>query len=380
MGDLIMANSYKDLNKAKANKNDEFYTRLSDIELELKHYKDCFKDKIVFCNCDDPFESNFFKYFALNFNYLGLKKLIATCYATSPIVYTQLNLFGEEKKVYDKSKAKKAYKVEITEVTDLNNDGAIDLSDVELLLKSNKNTLKLLKGDGDFQSPECIKLLKECDIVVTNPPFSLFRTFVSLLTQYDKDFIIIGNTNSLTYKEVFPLIKADRARTGYTNFNTGMFFEIPDNYEKYHHIEDGKKIARVASSCWITTLPVKKHKELLTLYKKYSPDQYIKYDNFDAIDIKTYTDIPYDYKGIMGVPITFLDKLNPEQFELLGVGSGAFGKELGIKRNYRGRTDLAYTIDGKNKCPFGRVLIKNKMIWGDFNENRITWNNNKRNC
>lgn len=362
MGDLIMANSYKDLNKAKANKNDEFYTRLSDIELELKHYKDCFKDKIVFCNCDDPFESNFFKYFALNFNYLGLKKLIATCYATSPIVYTQLNLFGEEKKVYDKSKAKKAYKVEITEVTDLNNDGAIDLSDVELLLKSNKNTLKLLKGDGDFQSPECIKLLKECDIVVTNPPFSLFRTFVSLLTQYDKDFIIIGNTNSLTYKEVFPLIKADRARTGYTNFNTGMFFEIPDNYEKYHHIEDGKKIARVASSCWITTLPVKKHKELLTLYKKYSPDQYIKYDNFDAIDIKTYTDIPYDYKGIMGVPITFLDKLNPEQFELLGVGSGAFGKELGIKRNYRGRTDLAYTIDGKNKCPFGRVLIKNKMI------------------
>ena len=244
MGDLIMANSYKDLNKAKANKNDEFYTRLSDIELELKHYKDCFKDKIVFCNCDDPFESNFFKYFALNFNYLGLKKLIATCYATSPIVYTQLNLFGEEKKVYDKSKAKKAYKVEITEVTDLNNDGAIDLSDVELLLKSNKNTLKLLKGDGDFQSPECIKLLKECDIVVTNPPFSLFRTFVSLLTQYDKDFIIIGNTNSLTYKEVFPLIKADRAITGYTNFNTGMFFEIPDNYEKYHHIEDGKKITK----------------------------------------------------------------------------------------------------------------------------------------
>lgn len=357
-----MANSYKDLNKAKANKNDEFYTRLSDIELELKHYKDYFKGKVVFCNCDDPFESNFFKYFALNFNYLELKKLIATCYATSPVAYTQLNLFGEEEKVYDKSKIKKAYKVEIIEVKDINNDGAVDLSDVELLLKNDKNTIKKLKGDGDFQSDECIKLLKECDIVVTNPPFSLFRTFVSMLTQYKKDFIIIGNTNSLTYKEVFPLIKADKARTGYTNFNTGMFFEIPDSYEKYHHIENGKKIARVASSCWITTLPVKKHKELLTLYKKYSEDQYIKYDNFDAIDIKTYTDIPYDYKGIMGVPITFLDKLNPEQFELLGVGSGDFAKELGIKRNYRGRTDLAYTIDGKNKCPFGRVLIRNKMI------------------
>ncbi|WP_291570825.1 adenine-specific methyltransferase EcoRI family protein [Clostridium sp. UBA4548] len=357
-----MANSFKDLNKAKANKNDEFYTRLADIELEMNHYKDFFKEKVVLCNCDDPYESNFFKYFSMNFNYLGLKKLIATCYGTSPIVYTQLNVFGEEEIISTVSDGKKAYKIEITEVEDLNADGAIDLTDVEQLLRNNKNVLTMLNGDGDFRSDECIELLKECDIVVTNPPFSLFRAFITTLTQYEKDFIIIGNTNSLTYKELFPLIRADKARTGYTNFNTGMFFEIPDYYEVYHHIENGKKIARVASSCWITTLPVKKHKEFITLYKRYSPNAYIKYDNYDAIDIGTYTDIPCDYDGIMGVPITFLDKLNPEQFELLGVGSGDFAKELGITKNYRGRTDLAYTIDGKNKCPFGRILIRNKTL------------------
>lgn len=357
-----MANSFKDLNKAKANKNDEFYTRLTDIELEMKHYKDFFKDKVVFCNCDDPYESNFFKYFSMNFNYLGLKKLIATCYGTSPIVYTQLNIFGEEKIISTIWEGKRAYKIEITEVKDLNADGAIDLTDVEELIKSNKNTLTMLSGDGDFRSDECIELLKECDIVVTNPPFSLFRPFITTLTQYEKDFIVIGNTNSLTYKELFPLIRADKVRTGYTNFNKGMFFEIPNHYEKYHHIENGKKIARVASSCWITTLPVSKHNESITLYKRYSPESYIKYDNFNAIDIGIYTDIPSDYDGIMGVPITFLDKLNPEQFELLGLGSGNFAKEIGIAKNYRGRTDLAYTIDGKNKCPFGRILIRNKTL------------------
>lgn len=357
-------NSFKDLNKAKANKNDEFYTRLADIELEMKHYKDFFVGKTVLCNCDDPYESNFFKYFSMNFNYLGLKKLIATCYATSPIIYTQLSLAGEEVCTYSEKEGKKAYKIEITEVGDFNNDGAVDLSDVETLIKSKKNVLTHLEGDGDFRSDECIELLKECDIVVTNPPFSLFRAFIATLTQYKKDFIVIGNTNSLTYKELFPLIRENKARTGYTNFNTGMFFEIPDSYETYHHIENGKKIARVASSCWITTLPVHKHKEFVTLYRHYTPEAYIKYDNFDAIDINTYTDIPCDYDGIMGVPITFIDKLNPEQFELLGVGSGDFAKELGIKKNYRGRTDLAYTIDGKNKCPFGRILIRNKMCDG----------------
>ncbi|MBQ9940774.1 MAG: adenine-specific methyltransferase EcoRI family protein [Clostridia bacterium] len=357
-----MANSFKDLNKAKANKKDEFYTRLADIEIEMAHYREYFKDKTILCNCDDPYESNFFKYFAMNFNFLGLKKLIATCYGSSPIVYTQLTLFGEEEVVSKNNGEKKAYKIEITEVIDENGDGATDLSDVEHLIKSNNNVLTILDGNGDFRSPECLELLKEADIVVTNPPFSLFRSFIATLTEYKKDFIIIGNTNSLTYRELFPLIRANKARTGYTNFNTGMFFEIPDDYETYHHIENGKKIARVASSCWITTLPVKKHKEFITLYKKYVPENYIKYDNYDAIDISTYTDIPCDYKGIMGVPITFLDKLNPEQFELLGVGSGDFAKELGIQKNYRGRTDLAYTIDGKNKCPFGRILIRNLTL------------------
>lgn len=366
-----MANSYKDLNKAKANKNDEFYTRREDIEAEMRHYKEFFEGKVVFCNCYDPFESNFFKYFASNFNFLKLKKLIATCYVSSPVscnelVYDvdkngQLCFFPTRDCVpLDPSKAKRPYKIEITEVCDENGDGAIDITDVEYLLKSKKNTLTLLDEDGDFRSEECIELLIEADIVVTNPPFSLFRQFVAILTKYNKDFIIIGNTNSLTYKEVFPLIKADRVRTGYTNFNTGMLFEIPDTYETYHHIENGRKIARVASSCWITTLPVKKHKEVLTLYKKYSPELYVKYDNYDAIDIPTYTDIPCDYSGIMGVPITFIDKLNPDQFELLGVGSGDFAKDLGVRKNYRGRTDLAYTIDGKNKCPFGRVLIRRK--------------------
>lgn len=360
-----MANSFKDLNKAKVNKKDEFYTRLADIELEMNHYKDFFAGKTVFCNCDDPYESNFLKYFSMNFNYLGLKKLIATCYGTSPIVNTQLNLFGEKGIVVSTvSDGKTAYKIEITEVEDFNADGAIDLTDVEHLIKNKNNVLTMLEGDGDFRSEECVELLKECDVVVTNPPFSLFRAFIATLTEHEKDFIIIGNTNSLTYKELFPLIQSDRARTGHTNFNTGMFFEIPDSYEKFHHLENGKKIARVPSSCWITSLPVNKHKEFLTFYKQYSPDEYIKYDNYDAIDISTYTDIPRDYAGIMGVPITFLDKLNHEQFELLGVGAGNFAKELGIEKNYRGRTDLAYTIDGQPKCPYGRILIRNKTLNG----------------
>lgn len=357
-----MGNSFKALNKAKANKNDEFYTRLSDIELEMRNYKDYFKNKVIFCNCDDPYESNFFKYFSMNFSYLGIKKLIATCYGTSPIVYSQLNIFGEEEVLSTIWDGKKAYKIEITEVEDLNEDGAIDLTDVEQLIKSERNVLTLLEGDGDFRSEECIELLKESDIVITNPPFSLFRPFVSLLTEYQKDFIIIGNTNSLTYKEVFPLIRENKVRTGYTNFNTGMLFEIPDHYDKYHHIENGKKIARVPASCWITTLPVSKHNDTITLYKKYSPDEYIKYDNYDAIDIKVYTDIPLDYEGVMGVPITFIDKLNPNQFELIGLGSGDFAKEIGVQRNYRGRTDLAYTIDGINRCPYGRILIRNKLV------------------
>ncbi len=312
-----MANKNDDLRKANKAKKDEFYTQLSDIEKELNNYRKEFKDKIIFCNCDDPYESNFFKYFAMNFNFLGLKKLIATCYATSPVAYTQLSLFDVEGLKIEKKNAKKAYKIEITEVDDSNGDGAIDLSDVEYLVKNKKNTLTLLKGDGDFRSDECIELLKESDVVVTNPPFSLFREYVAQLIEYNKQFIIMGNTNALSYKEIFKLFKEDNIRTGYTNFNVGMFFFVPDDTEKYHKIVDGKKMVRVATSCWFTNLPVKRHNEKLILYKKYSSEDYPKFDNYDAINVNKYTDIPKDYFEYIGVPITFLDKYNPMQFKII---------------------------------------------------------------
>lgn len=308
----------KDLAQAKDAKKDEFYTKLDDIAKELKNYRPYFKDKVVFCNCDDPYESNFFKYFALNFNALGLKKLIATCYNGSPIAGDELPLIFE----IDESEPKKiAYKVEITEVHDYNNDGAINLADVQYLIQNEKNVLSILKGNGSFDSPESIELLKEADIVVTNPPFSLFKEFLSLLVKYDKQFIIIGNTNALHYKEMFSLFQQDKIRTGYTNFNVGMFFQVPDSWEKFHHIEDGKKMARVSTSCWYTNMPVMKHNEDLILYKHYTPEEYPTYDNYDAINVNTYTDIPCDYDGVMGVPITFLDKFSPNQFEILGTST-----------------------------------------------------------
>ena len=310
-----MANNNTTLGAARAGKKDEFYTQLGDIEKELSHYREYFRDKVVFCNCDDPYESNFFKYFALNFNALGLKKLIATCYDGSPIAQQELPLFADE----DNEPKKKAYKVEISEVPDLDGNGATDLVDVQLLLKSSDHNVKAeLKGNGDFRSPECIELLKQADIVVTNPPFSLFREYIALLVKYDKNFLIIGNTGAFSYKEIFPLFKDNKIRTGYTNFNVGMFFYIPDSYEQYHHLENGRKVARVASSCWYTNLPVAKHNEELICFKRYTPEDYPKYDNYDAIDVCPYNDIPCDYDGEMGVPITFLDKLNPEQFEIVG--------------------------------------------------------------
>ena len=310
-----MANNNSTLGSAKASKKDEFYTQLSDIEKELVHYREYFRDKVIFCNCDDPYESNFFKYFALNFNALGLKKLIATCYDGSPIAQQELPLFPEA----ETEPKRKAYKVEISEVPDLDGNGSTDLTDVQLLLKSSAHNVKAeLKQNGSFDSLESIELLKEADIVVTNPPFSLFRDFVSLLIKYNKDFIVIGNTNSLTYKEIFPLIKDDKLRTGYTNFNVGMFFFVPDTYEQFHHYQGGKKVARVSSSCWLTTLPVSKHNEELILIKHYTPEEYPKYDNYDAIEVGNVNDIPCDYDGIMGVPITYLNKHNPNQFEIIG--------------------------------------------------------------
>ncbi len=301
--------------QAQKKREDEFYTKLEDIEKELRHYKPYFRNKVVFCNCDDPYESNFFKYFALNFNALGLKKLIATCYNGSPVSGNELLLdFGDT--VDDPKKI--AYKVEISEVTDVNGDGAINLADVQYLMQNDKNVISILKGNGDFRSEECVELLKQSDIVVSNPPFSLFREYLAQLVKYDKDFLMIGNTNALSYREIFQLFQHDKIRTGYTNFNVGMFFYVPDTFEKYHHMEGNQKVARVSTSCWFTNLPVERHKEELVMYKHYTAEDYPKYDNYDAINVNTYTDIPCDYDGIMGVPITFLDKYNPSQFEIVG--------------------------------------------------------------
>lgn len=340
----------KGLRSADKAKQDEFYTNLQDIENEIKHYRKDFEGKTVLCNCDDPYESNFFKYFAVNFNFLKLKKLIATCYDGSVVAGTQLTIFDD----FDESD-RKAYKVEITEIKDLNNDGCIDLFDVELLLKQ-PGVVQRLEGNGDFRSNECIELLKESDIVVTNPPFSLFREYVTQLIEFDKKFIIIGNTNSLTYKEIFSLFKENKIRTGYTNFNVGMFFVVPDTYEKYHHIDEkGRKIARVSTSCWFTNLDVKKHHEELVLFKKYIPADYPKYDNYDAINIDTYKDIPCDYYGEMGVPITFLDKYNPMQFEIIdGIG------RYSILSNEETKKAGKYLSMINGKALYFRVIIRRK--------------------
>ena len=293
------------LRKADREKNDEFYTRLDNIESELKHYAGHFNDKVIFCNCDDPFESNFFKYFAMNFNFLKLKKLICTCYDNSPVAYTQLSFLGEDSCKKIPNNNRKAYMIEITEVKDYNGDGAVDLSDVEYLLKNDNNSLKLLKGNGDFRSEECIELLKQADIVVTNPPFSLFREYVAQLIEYDKKFAIIGNKNSITYKEIFPLLKENKMWLGYTSPSK---FLLPD----------GTITMQVQGLCrWYTNLDIKKRHEVMPLYKRYSAEEYPEYDNYNAVNVDSVSDIPYDYDGVMGVPITFLDKYNPEQFEII---------------------------------------------------------------
>ena len=343
----------EDLTTARLARKDEFYTKLFDIEKELVNYRPYFRDKVVFCNCDDPYESNFFKYFALNFNALGLKKLIATCYDGSPIAQQELPLFPVE----EGEPKRKAYKVEISEVPDMDGNGATDLTDVQMLLQNSDHNVKAeLKQNGSFDSPECIELLKQSDIVVTNPPFSLFREFLSLLDKYDKQFIIIGNTNALTYKETFRMFQQDKIRTGYTNFNVGMFFQVPDSWEKFHHIENGKKIARVSTSCWFTNLPVRKHKDEIVLTNKYCPEEYPKYDNYDAIEVGNVNIIPKNYPGVMGVPITFLDKYNPDQFEIIDINPHFFTiVEKGLPKPKQ----LSLHSVGK-KDPYARILIRNK--------------------
>ena len=300
------------LHESKKSTNAEFYTLLPDIEKELKYYKEYFRWKVVFCNCDDPYESNFFKYFAMNFNFLWLKKLIATSYSTSPIAHTQLTLFWD----------KKSYKIEINEVYDANWDWAEDIADVKYLLETGKwkNKLVLLKWDGDFRGEESINLLKQSDIVVTNPPFPLFRQYISQLIQYNKKFLIIGNSNAITYKDVFPFIKANKLWLWITRQWSGsMRFKIPDNapIKQWQKVENGIRYQTIWNSAWFTNLNYKKRHEELLLYKKYNPNEYPKYDNYDVIHIEKVVDIPIDYDWVMWVPITFLWKYNPEQFEIL---------------------------------------------------------------
>ena len=336
--------------KAKKNKADEFYTQLPDIEAEMRHYKERFRGKVIFCNCDDPYESNFFKYFAMNFNFLGLKKLIVTCYTGSPVAGKQLSLFDVESLEEKSNDDKHPYKIEITEVRDENADGAVDLTDVEYLLKNRKNALTLLNGDGDFRSPECIELLKEADIVITNPPFSLFREYVAQLIEYDKHFIVIGNVNAITYIDFFNLIQENKVWMGESIHSGDREFRVPDYYPLdaagYRVDEHGNKYIRVKGVRWFTNLDVPLRHQQITLYKKCTPEEYPHYDNYDAIEVSKTADIPYDWDGVMGVPITFLDKYNPEQFEILGNE-----KTLGIEKG-RGY------IDGNRL--YGRIFIKRK--------------------
>jgi len=315
------------LQKAKKSKSDEFYTQLSDIESELQHYKDHFKDKVVFCNCDDPRISNFFHYFALNFKELGLKKLIAAFYKKQ-----ERNLFNTEE-----SESSFFYKYS---------------GNKDEKVKPNSNDIIHFKGDGDFRSAESIELLKQSDIVVTNPPFSLFREYVGQLVQYDKKFLIIGNINAITYKEIFTLIKKNKAWLG-INLGRGISgFIVPEHYELYGteaRIDNlGNRVVSPNNCLWLTNLDTSKRHEDITLTKRYFGNEieYPHYDNYDGINVNKTKDIPLDYAGAMGVPITFLHKYNPEQFEIIKFRKGNDEKDLSIN----------------GKCPYFRILIRNKRI------------------
>ena len=363
------------LNDSARNKQDEFYTQLSLVESELKHYRPHFKGKTVLCNCDDPYESNFFKYFAMNFNSLGLKKLITTCYATSPVIGEEMQFFVDKGgqlsfieqpgsvAVEKDSKEKRPYKVEITEVTDENGDGRVDLADVEYLMRNRKNTMTLLDGDGDFRSPECVELLKQADIVVTNPPFSLFRDYVALLMEYKKAFVIIGNQNAVAYKDFFPLLSDNKIWLGY---NSGHFwFKVPDSYEEkktdFKIDETGQKWRRMGNICWFTNLDIEKRHENMTLFRNYTPEAYPTYDNFDAIEVSKTADIPCDFYGVMGVPITFMSQHNPQQFEIIGLSQKCgFGAEsIKLYDDY-----IEVTQDGTPTGSTGKKTNGNPMLVG----------------
>ena len=314
-----MSNLNKNLKNARNNKEDEFYTQLSDIESELKHYKSHFKDKVVYCNADDPRVSNFFKYFAINFKELGIKKLIASCYISQE----------------NTENFKRGYYYEYT--------GGKD----EKIIPSYSDVI-YFNGDGDFRSDESIELLNQADIVVTNPPFSLFREFVDQLIEYEKDFLIIGSLNAIAYKETFKLLKDNKVWLGINNGD--MAFRVPDHYTprktRYWEDELGQKWRSMGNIGWYTNLDVSRRHEKLILYKKYTPEEYPQYDNYNGINVNKVADIPVDYEGAMGVPITFMHKFNPEQFEIIKFRKGDDEKDLAIN----------------GKCPYSRILIKNKEV------------------
>lgn len=324
-----MANSA--LTAAKAAKKDEFYTQLTDIEKELAHYKEHFRGKTVLCNCDDPRVSNFFKYFTLNFDHLGLKRVIATCYKSQSV-----DLFS----THDCEQA--VYQIY---------DGERDTNNMP---DENEIAVKPLKGDGDFRSEECIELLKQADIVVTNPPFSLFRESVAQLIKYEKKFIIIGHQNAITYKEIFPLIKWNRLWLGYGfKGGAGHFYS---KYEDVATANDHREgMIRVSGVTWFTNVDTKKRHEDLPLYKRYTPEEFPKYDNYDAINVNKTSDIPCDYNGVMGVPITFLDKYNPEQFEIIDARDCTDIDKLKKKSTYLVK-DKDSAINGK--ATYARILIR----------------------
>jgi hypothetical protein len=313
--------SNKNLHKAKNNKKDEFYTQLSDIANELRHYKHHFKDKVVYCNCDDPRVSNFFHYFAYNFEHLVLKKLITTCYK------------NQDSDLFSENESEKAIYLEYT--GDKNGNKVPDIEEIGV---------HKLKGDGDFRNAESIELLKQADIVVTNPPFSLFREYVAQLVEYDKKFIIVGHQNAITYKDIFKLIKENKIWLGY-GFKGGAGHFINSQYEDYATAGDHKEgMIRVSGVHWFTNLDIDKRHEDIILHKKYNQDEYPTYDNYNAINVDVTKHIPVDYEGQIGVPITFLDKYNPEQFEIIKFRKGDDDKDLTIK----------------GKSPYFRIIIKNK--------------------
>ncbi len=331
----------KNLHKASKAKKDEFYTQLSDIEKELKHYKEHFKDRVVYCNCDDPRVSNFFHYFSYNYEKLGLKKLITTCYKNQ-----NMDLFSQN----DSEQA-----ICLDYEGDKNENNVPDLNEIGI---------KKLKGDGDFRSKECIELLKQSDIVVTNPPFSLFREYIAQLVEYEKKFVIIGNVNAISYKEIFKLIKENKIWLGISIHSGDREFGVPDDYPLtaagYRIDENGNKFIRVKGVRWFTNLDYKERHEDLILYKRYTPEEYPTYDNYNAINVDKTKEIPMCYNGVMGVPITFLDKYNPDQFEIIGMSASAGYSEEIVGIPFLGKKDARPLLKGKNT--YARIFIRNLRL------------------